>query len=68
MNRLSFVGSIATAPVKAALKLVATSAKAAETVTRYDNGYTQKSTSSSVYDKGYAQRLQTGNYTNSSLD
>ena len=63
MNGLSFVGSIATAPVKAALKPIATSAKAAETVTRYNNGYTQKSTSSSVYDKGYAQRLKTGNYT-----
>jgi len=52
--------------VRVALKSVATSAKAAETVTRYNNVYTQKSTSSSVYDKGYAQRLETGNYTNSS--
>ena len=59
---------MATAPVRAALKPIATFAKAAETVTRYNNGYTQKSTSSSVNDKGYAQRLQTGNYTNSSLD
>ncbi|MDO4639506.1 MAG: hypothetical protein Q4A77_06610 [Leptotrichia hongkongensis] len=65
-NGLSFVGSIATAPVRAALKPVATSAKAAATVTRYDNGYTQRNTSSPVYDNGYAQRLQTGNYTNSS--
>ena len=67
-NGLSFAGSIATAPIRAVFKPIATSAKAAETVTRYNNGYTQKSTSSSVYDKGYAQRLQTGNYTNSSLD
>ena len=65
-NGLSFAGSIATAPVRAVFKPIATSAKAAETVTRYNNGYTQKSTSSSVYDKGYAQRLETGNYTNSS--
>lgn len=68
MNGLSFVGSIATAPVRVALKPVATSAKAAVTVTRYDNGYTQRNTSSLVYDNGYAQRLETGNYTNSSLD
>ena len=65
-NGLSFAGSIATAPIRAVFKPIATSAKAAETVTRYNNGYTQKSTSSSVYDKGYAQRLETGNYTNSS--
>ena len=65
-NGLSFAGSIATAPIRAVFKPIATSAKAAETVTRYNNGYTQKSTSSSIYDKGYAQRLETGNYTNSS--
>ena len=65
-NGLSFAGSIATAPIRAVFKPIATSAKAAETVTRYNNGYTQKSTSSSVYDKGYAQRLERGNYTNSS--
>ncbi|AMD94191.1 hypothetical protein [Leptotrichia sp. oral taxon 847] len=53
--------------MRAALKPVATSAKAEATVTRYDNGYTQRNTSSPVYDNGYAQRLETINYTNSSV-
>ena len=62
-NGLSYVGSIATAPVRAMLKPIVTSAKAATAGTSNNNGYTQKGTSSSVYDKGYAQRLKTGNYT-----
>lgn len=49
--------------MRAILKPIVTSAKAATAGTSNNNGYTQKSTSSSVYDKGYAQRLKTGNYT-----
>ena len=49
--------------MRAILKPIVTSAKAATAGTSNNNGYTQKSTSSSVYDKGYAQRLETGNYT-----